>query len=267
MYKQRGFTLIELLVVIAILALLIAILMPALTAAREQSRRAVCSQNEKNQGLGMFLYAHDYDGKLPMNSVDRWLFDISYWTTDIIMKGGAFDRDIFYCPSWPARNAIIFWRFGESLPKEAEWDYPKSEPTAASSRRGIHRIIGYFWQIDYDDGAGGHRENPPMSYEGESSKEWVRSVVGTQQAPAMVELVTDVTAANGSDRNTSDFTKASGGCWGRWQMWDRTNHLNKGAKPAGSNVLFVEGHVECRKFADMQHRRFWQYYSDPNFWW
>ena len=62
----KGFTLIELLVVIAIIALLMGILLPALSAVREQGRRAVCSANEKNMGLGLRLYANDYDGKLPL---------------------------------------------------------------------------------------------------------------------------------------------------------------------------------------------------------
>ncbi|MFQ6035612.1 MAG: prepilin-type N-terminal cleavage/methylation domain-containing protein, partial [Sedimentisphaerales bacterium] len=90
MNEARGFTLIELLVVIAIIALLLAILLPALSAVREQGRRAVCGQNEKNIGLGLLLYANDHDGKLPLNEVDRWLFDVSYWTTDIILRTGAF---------------------------------------------------------------------------------------------------------------------------------------------------------------------------------
>ena len=72
MDERRGFTLIELLVVIAIIALLMGILMPALSAVREQGRRVVCGQNEKNMGLGLHLYANDNDGKLPLNEVDRW---------------------------------------------------------------------------------------------------------------------------------------------------------------------------------------------------
>ena len=66
--KQRevdGFTLIELLVVIAIIALLAAILFPAFARARENARRASCSSNMKQLGLGMIQYAQDYDEHLP----------------------------------------------------------------------------------------------------------------------------------------------------------------------------------------------------------
>jgi len=62
--KKRGFTLIELLVVIAIIALLMAILMPALNRAREQGRRAVCEGNLKTLSLGWLMYADENDGRI-----------------------------------------------------------------------------------------------------------------------------------------------------------------------------------------------------------
>lgn len=58
-----GFTLIELLVVISIIALLIAILLPVLTKAREVSQQAVCMSNMRQIGLGMFIYMNDHDGE------------------------------------------------------------------------------------------------------------------------------------------------------------------------------------------------------------
>jgi len=64
MGKQRGFTLIELLVVIAIIALLMAVLMPALNRAREQGKRGVCLNNLKQLTLGWILYADDNDDRI-----------------------------------------------------------------------------------------------------------------------------------------------------------------------------------------------------------
>jgi prepilin-type N-terminal cleavage/methylation domain-containing protein/prepilin-type processing-associated H-X9-DG protein len=67
--RRRAFTLIELLVVIAVIALLMAILMPALKAAREQGKRAFCLNNLKQLTLAWTLYADTYDGKIPYGDV------------------------------------------------------------------------------------------------------------------------------------------------------------------------------------------------------
>lgn len=64
MGKQRGFTLIELLVVIAIIAILMAILMPALNRAREQGKRASCLSNLNQLTLAWIMYADENDDKL-----------------------------------------------------------------------------------------------------------------------------------------------------------------------------------------------------------
>jgi prepilin-type N-terminal cleavage/methylation domain-containing protein len=59
--RCRGFTLIELLVVVSIIALLVSILLPALSKAREQARRVMCSTRLKQLHLGLSYYAHDFE--------------------------------------------------------------------------------------------------------------------------------------------------------------------------------------------------------------
>lgn len=65
MRKKKGFTLIELLVVIAIIAMLLAILMPALGKVKKLAMRLVCGTNVKGLGTAMNVYAFDYDDEFP----------------------------------------------------------------------------------------------------------------------------------------------------------------------------------------------------------
>ena len=232
-YKQQGFTLIELLVVISIIAILMAILMPALQKVREQGKKIVCSNNLKQIGISLNMYGSDNDNKLPLNQGGNWLWDIAYSTTDYIMDTGG-DRRTFYCPADPTKKPemAIFWQYSQNPDIGADSDWVVEPQTGRGS---LYRVTSYFWMMDTVNGRSVHPQGIP-------EKDWVKTL--TCKQPAATDLVTDATLSTGPDVETASFTEVPGGLWSRWQIYDRTNHMGRGGKPVGTNVLFVDRHHE-----------------------
>lgn len=137
MKKQKAFTLIELLVVIAIIALLMAILMPSLRAARNQARKTVCNVHIGGLGLALRMYVDDHDGKTH-DAPNNGLWDNAHENPSVITKYGPNDslaywgiayfpyaenKKIFSCPAVERVDDWPEWGAPWGLPSQKYFAY------------------------------------------------------------------------------------------------------------------------------------------------
>jgi prepilin-type N-terminal cleavage/methylation domain-containing protein/prepilin-type processing-associated H-X9-DG protein len=118
MGKRKAFTLIELLVVIAVIALLLALLIPALRAAKEQGQRAVCLSNLRQLTLAWIAYAEEHDAKLVLGGAFGWAARLNPRTGSPIVMHRTWLGRAFYYPE--SRSALI-----EHPDKGALWPWIK----------------------------------------------------------------------------------------------------------------------------------------------
>jgi len=129
---HAGFTLIELLVVIAIIAILAAMLLPALAKAKEQAQRASCKNNMKQVSLAAIMYANDNRDVYPTNNRPNGLVHASWISSNTyqyMVSQTKVTTNSLCCPnrlrlgSWvrlqPVATvaALVFTRYGEFLPR------------------------------------------------------------------------------------------------------------------------------------------------------
>jgi prepilin-type N-terminal cleavage/methylation domain-containing protein/prepilin-type processing-associated H-X9-DG protein len=248
-----GFTLIELLVVIAVIAILAALLLPALASAKNQAILVKCKSNERQQLLALTMYAHDNKDFLPDDSGTHQPWDMVQLSGNYLSEGGA-PYKVWYDPGT--------YQYFTDLDNQAFWNNTMVE--GYDDDKPLH-IVGYAQTLygigDYvNQGEWEFSTNVNQKLTGEPIVLGGRSIPIVVASRVLTACAT-ITASPGVSDNLATMETY---IWTDLPHNGANNvdpdvpgikpftsaHMANARIPSGGNMGMIDGHVEWRRFQD-----------------
>jgi prepilin-type N-terminal cleavage/methylation domain-containing protein/prepilin-type processing-associated H-X9-DG protein len=236
MKRVNAFTLIELLVVVAIIAVLIAMLLPALGSAREVALQTTCGSSMNEAGKALTMYTGDNQESFPYDLIyntSRVPLTKAYWQ-QLLMGYAGGQPNIFTCSKYNKADALASYKAGpngssatdDSLEQyDCYYRFAMGDPFP---RFGYNHYLGCG---GFDFYFGGYSNN---------GKYYIKNTVGNISDPSQRIFCIDEAYSYGDPYWRNVF----GGMW-QADLWPE-NIGHRGS----ANVSFVDGHVEVDKISE-----------------